>query len=193
MTFLKNFLLSLILFAVPFAANGQSVDLNDAIKQLEAEQPKAEESESEKARNYLNKTITRETDKDSRLAVIIMTYVSFEHRFLEGYPSFCRKHGADITRFKTVFQQANADIRSRIAAILQKDTELGSAIKKAVSSPQLAATEEESIAKEFREVAMAGFSYDEMCDTFNGKTADEPDISFKRMYPEFANELLAVR
>ena len=37
MTFLKNFLLSLILFAVPFAANGQSVNLNDAIKQLEAD------------------------------------------------------------------------------------------------------------------------------------------------------------
>ncbi len=176
---------------IPLSATAQSVDLNDAIKQLEANQPKAEETESEKARGYLHKSMTSATDKNSRLAIIVMTYVSFEHRFLQGYPNFCQKHGADISRFKAVFQQANTAVRNLVAAIMKRESELGAAVKKAAESPQLAATEEEAIAKEFREVAAAGYSYDEMCDTFNGKTADEPDISFQRMYPEFAAELLS--
>jgi len=182
------FLLSVLVSVSAFA---QSVDLNDAIRQLESQQQKVEESESEKARGYLHKTMTSATDKNSRLAVIVMTYVSFEHRFLQGYPNFCQKHGTDISRLKAVFQKANTAIRNKVAAITKRDPELGAAVKKAAESPKLAATEEESIAKEFREVAAAGYSYDEMCDTFNGKTADEPDISFQRMYPEFAAELLA--
>ena len=185
-------LIVLLLSVIALPSFAQSVDLNDAIKQLEASEAKAEETESEKARGYLHKTMTSATDKNSRLAIIVMTYVSFEHRFLYGYPNFCRKHGTDISRLKVVFQQANATIRNKVATIANRDPELGAAVKKAASSPQLIATEEEAIAKEFREIAAAGYSYDEMCDTFNGKTADEPDISFQRLYPEFAAELLAV-
>lgn len=181
-----------IIFCLSFiySMNASAITLDEAIAKIEKGAEKEPESPSEKAQNYMTNALNSAKDSNEKISIAILSYLTFEHKFLTGYTNYCQNVGVNLDNFKTIFDKANAQVKSKVYTLLEKNKSFADLTKEMLNAKDFINTENNSINEEFKQVTMAGFSSDEMCDIFNTKSSDDIDINYKQIFTEMTNLIM---
>ncbi|OPZ76092.1 MAG: hypothetical protein BWY78_01479 [Alphaproteobacteria bacterium ADurb.Bin438] len=171
-------------------ANSQSMSLDDAINSVEQNRQKEEDNQSEKAKNFMMKTINSSKDENEKILVTLLSYLTFQHKFLNGYPNYCEKQGMNINRFKDIYKQANSEIIKKVDNITARSKDIKPYLNNLFENKIFLDTEYKSIDEEFSKVAMMGFSKSEMCEIFNSKSKDDIDINYSNTFKDLSYTIM---
>lgn len=181
-----------IIFCLSFiySITASAITLDEAIARIEKGAEKEPENPNEKAKSYMTNALNSAKDSNEKISIAILSYLTFEHKFLTGYPNYCQNIGVNLDNFKTIFEKANTQVKSKVYTLLGKNKSFADLTKEMLNAKDFINTENNSINAEFKQVTVAGFSSDEMCDIFNTKSSDDIDINYKQIFTEMTNMIM---